>query len=185
MTPPDPEAVVAVTRAWLEKDVIGLNLCPFARAVHETNRIRYVVSSAETAVALRNDLLDELLFLKAADPAQVETTLLIHPRVLGDFLEFNDFLDVADEVVRDLGLNGDIQVASFHPQYQYADTTPDDVTNRTNRSPHPILHLLREDSIERALADYPDPDEIPRRNIETMRRLYSPGGEATPPPAAS
>ena len=179
------DPIVAATREWLEKDVIGLNLCPFARAVHETNRIRYVVSAAESAGALRNDLVDELLFLKAADPAQVDTTLLIHPRVLADFLEFNDFLDVADEVVRDLGLNGDIQVASFHPKYQYAETEPDDVTNRTNRSPYPILHLLREDSIERALADYPDPDEIPKRNIETMKRLYSAGGEATPPPAAS
>ena len=179
------DPIVAATREWLEKDVIGLNLCPFARAVHETNRIRYVVSAAESIAALRNDLVDELLFLKAADAAQVDTTLLIHPRVLADFLEFNDFLDIADEVVRDLGLNGDIQVASFHPKYQYAETEPDDVTNRTNRSPYPILHLLREDSIERALADYPDPDEIPKRNIETMRRLYSAGGEATPPPAAS
>src|SRR5436190_16089775 len=129
------DPIVAATREWLEKDVIGLNLCPFARAVHETNRIRYVVSAAESIAALRNDLVDELLFLKAADAAQVDTTLLIHPRVLADFLEFNDFLDIADEVVRDLGLNGDIQVASFHPKYQYAETEPDDVTNRTNRSP--------------------------------------------------
>ena len=113
----------------------------------------------------------ELLFLKAADPAQVETTLLIHPGVLHDFLESNDFLDVADDVLKNLGLVGDIQIASFHPRYPFEGTEPDEVTNRTNRSPYPTLHLLREASVERAVENYPDPDEIPRRNIETMRRL--------------
>ncbi len=173
-SPVSKEQAIEATRAWLEKDVIGLNLCPFAQAVHAAGRIRYVVSDAETAKALRNDLLEELLFLKAADPEQVDTTLLIHPRVLNDFYEFNDFLDVADDVLKDLGLRGDIQIASFHPQYQFAETEPDDVSNRTNRSPYPTLHLLREASVERALENYPDPDEIPQRNIETMRRLYGP-----------
>ncbi len=172
------EDVVAATRAWLETEVIGLNLCPFAREVHVSNRIRYVVSGAQTSQALRADLIDELLLLKSLDPAQTDTTLLIHPQVLGDFLDYNDFLDVADDAIRDLGLAGEFQVASFHPRYQFAETEPDDVTNRSNRSPYPTLHLLREASVERALADYPDADKISERNIETLRRLG-----AEPPPA--
>ncbi|HVE40812.1 MAG TPA: DUF1415 domain-containing protein [Planctomycetota bacterium] len=178
-SPVSKEQAVEATRTWLEKDVIGLNLCPFAQAVHVAGRIRYVVSDAETAKALRGDLLEELLFLKAADPEQVDTTLLIHPRVLNDFYEFNDFLDIADDVLKDLGLRGDIQIASFHPHYQFAETEPDDVSNRTNRSPYPTLHLLREASVEKALENYPDADEIPQRNIETMRRLY--GSSPKPP----
>jgi hypothetical protein len=174
------EDVIAATRAWLEAEVIGLNLCPFAKAVHESNRIRYVVSGAQTPVALRADLIDELLLLKTLDPAQTDTTLLIHPQVLGDFWDYNDFLDVADGTIKDLGLVGEFQIASFHPKYQFAETTPDDVTNRTNRSPYPMLHLLREASVERALEEYPDADKISERNIETMRRL----GDASPPPPA-
>ncbi len=169
--PPSNEDIIAATRKWLETDVIGLNLCPFAREVHVAGRIRYAVSTAQTAPALRADLIDELLLLRTLDPAVTDTTLLIHPQVLGDFLEYNDFLDVADDVVRELGLEGELQIASFHPRYQFADTEPDDVTNRTNRSPYPTLHLLRDASVERALADYPDADQIPQRNIETLRRL--------------
>jgi len=171
---PENEEVLAATRSWLEKDVIGLNLCPFAAAVHNAGQIRYVVSAATTAKALRADLVEELLFLKEADPEKVDTTLLIHPGVLTDFLEFNDFLDVADDVLKDLGLVGDLQIASFHPRFQFEETEPDDVTNRTNRSPYPTLHLLREASVERALEDYPDPSEISRRNIEKMRELGPP-----------
>ena len=171
---PTKDEVVAATKAWLEKDVIGLNLCPFAQAVHSAGQIRYFVSEAESVKALRADLLEEILFLKEADPEKVDTTLIIHPRVLSDFYEFNDFLDIADSVVNDLGLRGDIQVASFHPRYQFEGTEPDDVTNRTNRSPYPTLHLLREASVERALENYPDADAIPQRNIETLRRLYGP-----------
>lgn len=164
--------MIAATKSWLMKEVIGLNLCPFAAAVHEAGQIRYVVSGATTTRQLRADLLEELLFLKEADPAKVDTTLLLHPGVLADFLEFNDFLDVADGLLKDLGLVGDIQIASFHPRYQFEGTEPGDVTNRTNRSPYPTLHLLRESSVEKALEDYPgDPEEIPRRNIEKMRRL--------------
>ncbi|HLY73751.1 MAG TPA: DUF1415 domain-containing protein [Planctomycetota bacterium] len=177
--PVSKEDAVAATRGWLERDVIGLNLCPFAAAVHEAGQIRYVVSDAQTPVALRDHLIEELLFLNAADPREVDTTLLIHPRVLSDFLEFNDFLDIAEDTVRQLGLNGEIQVASFHPQYQFSETSPDDVTNRTNRSPYPTLHLLREASVDRAVADHPDISEISRRNIETMRRL----GHPEPPTA--
>jgi hypothetical protein len=178
--PVSKEDAVAATRAWLERDVIGLNLCPFAAAVHEAGQIRYVVSDAQTPLALRDHLIDEILFLNAADARDVDTILLIHPRVLGDFEEFNDFLDIADDTVRQLGLNGDIQIASFHPQYRFAETTPDDVTNRTNRSPYPTLHLLRESSVERAVTEHPDVEEISRRNIETMRRL----GRSDPPPQA-
>ena len=139
--------------------------------MHESDRIRYAVSAALTTDTLRADLVDELLLLKSLDAAKTDTTLLIHPQVLGDFLDYNDFLDVADETIRDLGLVKEFQIASFHPSYQFAATEPEDVTNRSNRSPHPTLQLLREVSVERALADYPDADKISVRNIETLRRL--------------
>ncbi len=132
--------------------MIGLNLCPFAKAVHAGNQIRYVVSDAQTPEALLADLARELQMLAAADRADVETTLLIHPRVLVDFLDYNDFLDIADAAVEELGFAGTIQVASFHPQYQFADTEPDAIENFSNRSPYPMLHLLREESVERAVS---------------------------------
>jgi hypothetical protein len=162
---------IAATRIWLEKAVIGLNLCPFAKAVHLGNRIRFAVSFAESPEALRDDLLRELLALADADVAQVETTLLVHPRVLKDFPDYNEFLDVADAALEELGLAGVLQVASFHPRYQFAGTAPDDIENFTNRSPYPTLHLLREESIERAVAAYPDTANIFEKNIETLRRL--------------
>jgi uncharacterized protein len=165
------EEIVAATRDWLEKAVIGLDLCPFARAVYVRNQVRFVVSEAETPEALLADLVRELRALSAADPEAVDTTLLIHPRVLEDFLDYNDFLDVAEAAVAELELEGEIQVASFHPQYQFAGTEPDDVENYTNRSPYPILHLLREESVERAMAAFPDASGIFEKNIETMRRL--------------
>ncbi len=165
------DEVVAATRAWLEKAVIGLNLCPFAEAAHVGNQIRYTVSDAQHPEALLNDLARELQTLVAADPAEVETTLLIHPRVLGDFLDYNDFLDIAEAAVEELGLTGTIQVASFHPQYRFADTEPDAIENYSNRSPYPMLHLLREESVERAVAAFPDTGRIPDRNIETLRRI--------------
>jgi hypothetical protein len=168
---PSPHDVVAATKSWLEKAVIGLDLCPFARAVHAQGRIRYAVSAAATPEALLADLLVELRSLSAADPAAVETTLLIHPRALGGFLDYNDFLAVADAAVSGLGLSGKIQIASFHPRYQFAGTAPDDVENYTNRSPYPMLHLLREASVERAVAALADPAEIYERNIATLRRL--------------
>ncbi|HEY4575283.1 MAG TPA: DUF1415 domain-containing protein [Thermoanaerobaculia bacterium] len=167
----NPEEIVAATRNWLEKAVIGLNLCPFAKPVHVRDQIRYVVTEAETPEELLADLIDELQTLAAAEPEEVETTLLIHPRVLNDFLDYNDFLGVAEETVADLGLEGVLQVASFHPGYQFAGTEPDDVTNYTNRSPYPTLHLLREASVEKAVATVPDTAEIYERNMETLRRL--------------
>ena len=165
----DHDAIVAATREWVERAVIGLGLCPFAAGVRD--RIRFVVSKARNHDALLDDLERELLALAAADSAQCETTLLVHPGVLADFLDFNDFLDEAEALVAELDLEGVIQVASFHPQYQFADSEPEAIENYTNRSPYPTLHLLREESIERALADYPDPDSIYERNIDTLRRL--------------
>ena len=163
--------VIAATRRWLEKAVIGLNLCPFAKAVHAKDQIRYIVSGAHAPQALLEDLLRELQWLQSADPAQTETTLLIHPGVLGDFLDYNDFLDVADDAVAELGLAGVIQVASFHPQYRFEGTDAEDIGNYSNRSPYPMLHLLREASVERAVTSYPDVATIPEHNIETLERL--------------
>jgi hypothetical protein len=170
--------ILAATERWLERAVIGLNLCPFAKAVQVKGQIRFVVSAAETALALAEDLQRELLALAAADPEAVETTLLVHPRVLSDFLDYNDFLDIADELLADLGLEGVLQIASFHPDYQFAGTDPHDVENCTNRSPYPTLHLLREASLERAVAATPDAAEIFERNIETLRRLGPEGWHA-------
>ena len=179
----DPDAVIAATVAWVETAVIGLNLCPFARAVHAAGRIRYVVTAAQTTEALVEALLHELGSLGAANAEEVETTLLIHPSVLGDFLDYNDFLDVADAAVEELGLTGEIQVASFHPRYQFAGTKPDDIENFTNRSPYPTLHLLRESSVERAVAAYPDTDRIFENNVETLRRLGREGWDRLGLPA--
>ncbi|MBX9903051.1 MAG: DUF1415 domain-containing protein [Burkholderiales bacterium] len=167
----DKDEVNAATRNWLEKAVIGLNLCPFARAVYAGDRIRYVVSDATTLEALLEVLAAELELLAETDENKTETTLLIHPLVLGDFLEYNDFLELADALVEELELDGQLQVASFHPQYQFAETEPDDVTNCSNRSPYPTLHLLRESSVERAVAAHPDTEQIYRDNIKTLRQL--------------
>jgi uncharacterized protein len=167
----DNDTVIATTRAWLEKAVIGLNLCPFAKAVHIRNQVRYVVSRAASEEDLLRALCDELKFLAEASADEVDTTLLIHPNVLNNFLDYNDFQDVAEAAVQELGLEGTLQVASFHPDYQFGGTTPEDITNCTNRSPYPILHLLREESIDRAVAAIPDAEEIYERNMETMEKL--------------
>jgi hypothetical protein len=175
--PSDTNAIIAATQEWLEKAVIGLNLCPFAKAVHVKKQIRYVVSTAQDSDALHAELLSELQFLVAADPEQVDTTLLIHPQVLSDFLDYNDFLDVADAALEELDLAGSIQIASFHPDYQFADTHANDIENYTNRSPYPMLHLLREDSVECAVAAFPDAASIFEKNMETMRALGPSGWE--------
>jgi hypothetical protein len=163
------------TQAWLEKAVIGLNLCPFAKAVHGKGQIRWVLSEATTAEALLAELMAELQTLAAADPERIDTTLLIHPQVLGDFLDYNDFLDVADAALEELGLEGTLQIASFHPRYQFAGTEPDDAGNLINRSPYPTLHLLREASVDRAVAAYPEAEAIYERNIETLQALGADG----------
>lgn len=173
--PPDQEAVIEATRRWLEAAVIGLNLCPFAGLPWRQGRVRMRVSEATGAQLLLQDLADELLALDQADPAECETTLLIHPGVLADFLDYNDFLDPADELLQALDLDGTLQIASFHPDYRFADAPPDDPAHCTNRSPYPMLHLLREASIETATARMPDPDAIYERNIKTMRELGTAG----------
>ena len=165
------DVVIATTRDWLERAVIGLNLCPFAKAVHVGNRVRYRVSHARDAEELLADLSVELQALHAADPATCETTLLVHPRVLNDFLDYNDFLDVADAAVDALGLTEELQVASFHPHYQFADTQPEDMANYSNRSPYPTLHLLRQSSVDAAVAAFPDAAAIYENNIATLERL--------------
>lgn len=172
------QQILAATRTWLEKAVIGLNLCPFAKAVHIKGQIRYALSTAKSPQELVDDLVRELQILQEADPAKVDTTLLIHPYVLCDFLDFNDFLSVADLTVKELGLEGVIQLASFHPDYQFADASPDDIENHTNRAPFPILHLLREESIARAVDAFPAPEKIYERNMETLRRLGHEGWNA-------
>jgi len=164
-------AALAATRVWLQKAVIGLELCPFAAAVHATERIRYSVSDQRSASGLLEDLATELQFLHDTDARQCETTLLIHPHALQDFGDYNEFLDEADALIAAMGFEGELQVASFHPAYQFEGTALKDVENCTNRSPYPMLHLLREASIERAVAAYPDTDEIYKKNVRTLRRL--------------
>ncbi len=171
----DAASVEAETRAWVERVVIGLNLCPFAKAVQAKNQVRYVVSAAETAEALLATLGEEMHRLVATEADEVDTTLLIHPRVLHDFLEFNDFLDLADQLLEELGYAGTLQVASFHPRYQFEGTLPDDPGNATNRSPWPTLHLLREESIDRAVAAFPEAQVIYERNIRTLQALGAEG----------
>ena len=166
-----PDQVIAATRKWLERAVIGLQLCPFATAPYLHDRVRYRVSAQSTGVALLDELSDELQALHDADPLKCETTLLIHPQAFTDFLEYNDFLDECDAAVAELGFAGELQVASFHPRYQFAGTGVDDIENYTNRSPYPMLHLLREASVARAVANFPDIDRIGATNMETLRRL--------------
>ncbi|HEY1076158.1 MAG TPA: DUF1415 domain-containing protein [Fontimonas sp.] len=169
------DAIIADTQRWLERAVIGLNLCPFAKAAYVKQRVHITVSRATTPELLLEDLAHELEDLRDADPAERETTLLVHPLVLGDFLDYNDFLDTADAALEALELDGEIQVASFHPQYQFAGTEADDAENNSNRSPWPTLHLLRESSVEAAVDSYPDIDEIPERNIKALRELGNDG----------
>ncbi|MCC8405016.1 DUF1415 domain-containing protein [Paraburkholderia sp. MMS20-SJTN17] len=172
------DAVITATRHWLTEAVIGLNLCPFAKAVHVKGQIRYVVSEADSLEAVLTDLEAELQTLVAADPAAIDTTLLILPRAFSDFLDFNDCLFFADRLIQQLKLDGVIQIASFHPRYQFEGSAPDDIENYTNRAPYPILHLLREDSIERAVQAFPDAEAIYERNQETLRRIGLAGWDA-------
>ncbi len=159
------------TRRWLERAVIGLNLCPFAKAVHAKGQIHYAVSRATEAGELLDDLKNELNSLLALGPAERDTTLLIVPKYLHGFLDFNDFLAQADAVLAGLGLEGVIQIASFHPQFLFAGTQADDITNFTNRAPYPTLHLLREDSVDRAVEAFPQAEDIFERNMQTLTQL--------------
>jgi len=169
---------VRETRAWVERAVIGLQLCPFARAPQVRGQVRYVVSAARDPEALLAGLVDELNLLVAEPAERIETTLLVHPHVLIDFAEYNQFLSVAEGALAALGLEGVIQIASFHPDYRFAGSAPGDVANATNRSPYPTLHLLREASIERALASFDAPETIFAANIRAMERLGAEGWAA-------
>ncbi len=172
------EAVRRDMEIWLERVVIGLNLCPFAKRVHVKGQIHWVVSAARDASGLRNTLRDELLALAASDPVQRDTTLLMAPFCLEDFLDFNDFLDEADALLDELDLHGVLQIASFHPQYQFAGTAQDDITNHSNRAPYPTLHLLREASIDRAVQAYPEAEVIFERNMQVLQQLGAEGWDA-------
>ena len=170
--------VLTQTRLWLEKAVIGLNLCPFAKAVYVKNQVRLVVSKARHADDLLEELDRELDLLVATPAEQIDTTLLIHPTLFEDFLDFNDFLEVAEGVVDEHGLEGVVQLASFHPQFQFDGTEPDDISNYTNRAPFAILHLLREDSVERAVESFPQAEAIFDVNIDTLEKLGHSGWKA-------
>lgn len=172
-----PEAVLAATQRWVERAVIGLNLCPFAKSVQVKGQIHYEVSAAINRKQVAQDLQRLLETVADADPQEMDTALLIVPDALADFLDYNDFLDVAEDLLEAMELEGVLQVASFHPQYQFADAGPDDIENYTNRSPYPIFHILREDSLDRAVESNPDAAEIYLRNQETLRRLGREGWE--------
>ena len=163
--------VIEATRVWLEKAVIGLNLCPFAKSVHVKKQIRYAVVTVETYQELLDELVRELRLLADTDPAVTETTLLIHPFVLDEFLDYTWFLQLAEKALKDLGLVGVLQIAHFHPRFQFGNCDLDDIENNTNRSPYPTLHLIRESSIDRAVAAFPDASEIFERNIETLQQM--------------
>ena len=165
------DEVVVATRRWLERAVIGLNLCPFAKAVHVKQQIRYAVTATTTADELLAELEHELQLLAQTDTAEIDTTLLIHPQVMNDFIDYHFFLGEADATLKRLGFDGVIQIASLHPHYEFSGSDSDDIDNYTNRSPYPTLHLLREASIDRAVVAFPDASEIFERNIETLRRL--------------
>lgn len=173
-----PQTVIAATRRWVERAVIGLNLCPFAKGVQAKGQVQYAVSQADDAQALLADLERALRELQASDPDQRDTTLLIAPVAFPDFLDFNDFLNRADRLLRKMRLDGVFQIASFHPQFQFADPAPGDISHFTNRAPYPILHLLREDSIDRAAAAFPDAALIYEHNLETLRALGHAGWQA-------
>lgn len=174
-----PERVIAATRDWLAKVVIGLRLCPFAAAPFTREQIRYRVSAQQSTDGLAQELAEELRHLDTADPQLCETSLLIHPYVLNDFGDYNQFLDEAEAAVVALDLGGELQIASFHPDYRFAGSAPNDVTNYSNRSPYPMLHLLREASVTRAVAAYPDVREIGARNVATLRALGEAGWRET------
>ncbi len=163
------EEVIQATRNWVKSVVIQLNLCPFAHPVFNKEQIRFKVSGATTTFQLLQELQEELALL-SSNPS-IETTLLIHPQLLNDFPEYNDFLDIAEQLIADEDLEGIFQIASFHPDYQFSGTAPDDAENFTNRSPYPMLHVLREDRLSEAIDNFPDPDQIPKRNITRLNEL--------------
>ena len=172
------DQAIEQTRHWLETAVIGLGFCPFAGPVHARGLVRFVVSAAQSETELESDFVDELIRLRFTPSHVLETTLLIHPWVLTHFADFNEFLEVTDHLLEVHGFVGEFQVASFHPDYQFAVVPPDDITHFTNRSPFPTLHLLRESSVTKAVATVPDPDAIVADNQATLRRMGRAGWNA-------
>ena len=172
------DTVVADTRRWLERAVIGLNLCPFAKSVHVKGQVHYAVSAATDGRGLRDDLLRELRDLAAINPEVRDTTLLVAPDAFPDFLDFNDFLATADRALAELDLEGILQIAPFHPRFVFAGTLDDDITNCTNRTPYPTLHLIREASIDRAVQAFPEAEAIFEVNMTTMEKLGPEGWAA-------
>ena len=159
------------TREWVQSVVVGWTLCPFAARVLAEGRVRFALSGAREPESLLVDLDRELARLLGTPVAELDTTILVHPAVLGDFTAYNDFLGLAEDLLRERGCDGVVQLASFHPDYRFADIPPDDPANWTNRSPYPMLHLLREQSVTDALSAYRgDPASIPAANVERMRR---------------
>lgn len=164
-------AACARTRAWIERVVVGLNLCPFAAHPLAKGRVRIVATLSDALPDLIQLLTQEMASLVSRDPAAVETTLVVHPHLLPDFLDYNDFLGFAEQLLVDFGLTGEVQIASFHPDYQFAHLAADRVENYTNRSPYPMLHLLREASVSKAVEFYDDVEQIPGRNEAKLREL--------------
>lgn len=169
-----PEDVLAETREWIERVVVGLDLCPFAAEPLRAGRVRFRMSEAEEPEQLASDLVEELGWLDRESRAAVETSLLVHPWALLEFDAFNQFLAVGDLLLDKLELVGRIQIVGFHPAFRFAGERPEDPANATNRSPHPMLHLLREESVAEAVGAHPDPQGIPRRNAEKLRRRARP-----------
>lgn len=164
-------SVVEQIEKWLEQVVIGLNLCPFAAKPQRNNQIKIAVSEAISEESLLEDILVELNLLQAIPETEVETTLVVVPNMLSSFDDYNLFIDWVDALLKQQQLEGVIQVATFHPDYCFAGNQPEDMDNLTNRSPYPIFHLIREDSLEKALKHYPNPEAIPEANIETVNGL--------------
>ena len=170
--------IIALTRAWLEEAVIGLNLCPFAEQVHRDGQIAYFVSHAKDASALMDDLIGAIDALMGADSEEIDTSLLIHPYALQDFEQYNEFIGWTTDFLAESGLEAVLQIASFHPDYRFAGTSPEDITNCTNRSPFPMLHLLREASVDAALTALPEAAQLVEKNLDTLRDLGADGWNA-------
>ena len=167
----DTNTVSEHTKQWLEKAVIGLNLCPFAKAPHVKNLVRIVVSEARHLDGFLEDLDRELQLLGNTPASELETTLLVHPTLFPDFETFNQMLEIADDAVIENELEGIVQIAPFHPDFQFEGTEADDISNYTNRSPYPTLHLIREDSITKAAEAFPDASAIFDHNIALLEKM--------------
>jgi hypothetical protein len=175
---PNDDGIIALTRAWLEQAVIGLNLCPFAEPVHRNHQIAYCVSRATDEAGLMNDLIEAIDALMSIDADEIDTTLLIHPWALQDFENYNEFIGWAEDFLAESGLETVVQIASFHPDYRFAGTDASDITNCTNHSPFPMLHLLREASVDAALTALPEAAQLVEKNLDTLRNLGHEGWEA-------